>query len=206
MKKYMFLLLAGILIVGGIGSAMAYDIELASGTWSGNGHEYRVLQYLYNNWDAAYIDVSLIPGGYHLATITSQGENDFVLGLINSITPVPGGQVFYLGGYQNPLNTPGANDNWTWVTGEPWVFTKWHVDVSWSEPNDHFGSASEQYLGMYKDEGWDWNDVRNIQGDGGTIGYIAESTNPVPEPATMLLLGSGLIGLAGYGRKKFFKK
>jgi hypothetical protein len=40
---------------------------------------------------------------------------------------------------------------------------------------------------------------------GGEIrGFFKPS--PVPEPATMLLLGSGLIGLAGFGRKMFFKK
>lgn len=51
--------------------------------------------------------------------------------------------------------------------------------------------------------------ITAIGGDGfyslSEVQAFGEST-PVPEPTTMLLLGTGLIGLAGIGRKKLFKK
>ncbi|MEA1949637.1 MAG: PEP-CTERM sorting domain-containing protein [Thermodesulfobacteriota bacterium] len=40
----------------------------------------------------------------------------------------------------------------------------------------------------------------------GDVTGVGDTASHVPEPATILLLGSALMGLAGVGRKKFFNK
>lgn len=83
-------------------------------------------------------------------------------------------------GFRNPLGL-GANTNW-WLT---------------SNGGPHGASSSTGYVSIdagliWTPEGTTWHHAFEITGRPG---------NPIPEPTTMLLFGSGLIGLTGFRRR-----
>ena len=117
----------------------------------------------------------------HLATVTSQAEHGF----INTQFP-PFTLIAWVGGVQEPDPTPGtgADQGWSWITGEPWGYTAWMN----GEPNDWPGTTDERYLSMWVGLPGDLNTWNDNSDFGTPRAYVVEFPVIVPEPAVALPL------------------
>lgn len=165
-----------------------------------NGNSYTVIPASGISWDDANAAAtSFGQGGWHLATVCDERENEFInkLRLTAQL-----GQV-WLGGFQDPLGETDPSAGWTWVNDEGSIDTFFWIS---GEPNDNYGTASEQHLTMGLNGTSGWNDESNL---GNIAGYVLEKgpshCASVPEGgAGLALLGGSLLALAGI-RRRFTK-
>ena len=100
--------------------------------------------------------------------------------------------------------TIGGTTNWYQSFDTGYDSGMWNIDVAFIDLDD-FGIGSGAYLSSIV-IGLDDSGMQPEARPSLSLVGALNSTSSVPEPATLLLLGTGLLGLAGLRRKKFFKK
>ena len=154
----------------GSGDTGSTTARIPDGAVSGiyNGHTYAVIEQELD--PLAANDYCKNIGGY-LATITSQGEQDFVASLAARVDYSD----FWIGG-----SDYGSEGNWYWLNGEPWNYTAWYPGGSAGDPEPNNGlGAGEDYVFMNRERGYQWVDGYGGYGTASNY-FICEWSSELP--------------------------
>ncbi|MDO9459818.1 MAG: PEP-CTERM sorting domain-containing protein [Alphaproteobacteria bacterium] len=182
----------------GVTGANAVPVEwtIASG---GNGHFYDFIEFEGTWGDARADALALSHNGQagYLITLTSADEQAFYIGVFGQVDGWIGANDIDSEGVWLWADGPEAGQQF-WSGGSGGSATGPFNYASWGsgQPDDSGGEDAAQF------GGGDWIDLSE---DELLFGYLIEynaAVTGVPEPVTLSLLGSGLLGVAAFRRMR----
>ena len=130
----------------------------------GNGHWYGVVAGSGGCW-TQHRQLAEQVGG-HLVTLTTASESAFVESLTTA-------EFLSIGGIQLP-DACEPECGWTWITGEPWIYTRWDA----GQPEDFWGQNGGQDLLVRTTNGWhDASECPPYAGSGYIVEWSADCNN-----------------------------
>ena len=175
----------------------------------------------FNRLSGSHLYSVLSPGDLFI-DIGSDDSWDYVVDLTNWSTsgpnvPDPGSGNYYIYALSGDWGFIYSGKDKTDPWGSYYIRddhpVAWDNILGWQQGGEGLVSFSGWGDGNTTSYTFDFTGLGLDVGGSFTIGWTLNCANdvlyeqvPVPEPATMFLLGSGLIGLGAIGRRKFFKK
>jgi len=200
MKKVLMMLCAVMLVFGMVGSASATVLTFD---------------------DFTTTSYEAIPDGYG----GFNWDNATTIGVVNGPIHTPGSGYEHgaVSGNYTAFNYNGASPSYIDLAGSgTFTFNGAWFTSAWSNQTISFNGYNNGSLlytsspfsintstPLWIELGWSGIDrlaISNTGSQWAMDNFTFDQSAPVPEPSTMLLMGVGLIGLAGYGRKRLMKK